>query len=309
MNSYIFVGGNALSLNINNRQYSVNNTHQNWDAIVAKVRAKDFEGIPELINIATAVKKVLDAVVGAYRNIEVNVDAGIIKYAGKVLNNVAVDYVVKLHKEGFDVEPMLKFIDNLLDNPSERAVTELWGFLEYGKMPITEDGHFLAYKRVRSDYKSVHDGKTDNSIGAVVEMPRNMVNENSEQTCSSGLHFCSHEYLKSFSGERVVICKINPKDVVSIPTDYNNTKGRACKYTIIGELNAEEVAVASDNKPVLQRKVYNTSKMSYEDSYRVGYGNGRKGISVTGTLALQYDKQGYEDGHKDGRLHRPKKHK
>ena len=34
----------------------------------------------------------------------------------------------------------------------------------------------------------------------------------------------------------MVICEINPADVVSIPADYNNTKMRVCKYTVIGEV-------------------------------------------------------------------------
>ena len=37
-----------------------------------------------------------------------------------------------------------------------------------------------------------------------------------------------------------MIVKITPADVVSIPTDYNDAKGRACRYEVIGELNAEE---------------------------------------------------------------------
>ena len=33
-----------------------------------------------------------------------------------------------------------------------------------------------------------------------------------------------------------MILKINPADVVAIPKDYNNTKGRTCRYEVIGEL-------------------------------------------------------------------------
>jgi hypothetical protein len=139
-----------------------------------------------------------------------------------------------------DVKPMVMFIENLMQNPSHRAVKELFGFMEACSLPITEDGYFLAYKRVRGDYKSVHDGKTDNSIGAVVEMPRNMVDENANQTCSYGLHFCSYDYLQHFSGDRIVVLKINPADVVAIPTDYNNSKGRACKYEVVGEIPLNE---------------------------------------------------------------------
>jgi hypothetical protein len=45
--------------------------------------------------------------------------------------------------------------------------------------------------------------------------------------------------LSHFGGERTVIVKINPRDVVSIPTDYNEAKGRACRYEVIGELGVE----------------------------------------------------------------------
>jgi hypothetical protein len=70
----------------------------------------------------------------------------------------------------------------------------------------------------------------------VVEMPRNFVNDDQNNTCSDGLHFCSQEYLGHFGGERVMILKVNPRDVVSIPNDYNYSKGRASRYEIVGEM-------------------------------------------------------------------------
>jgi hypothetical protein len=77
-----------------------------------------------------------------------------------------------------------------------------------------------------------------NAPGNVVEMERNTVDDNMNNTCSTGLHFCSKEYLAHFGGHdsRTVILKINPRDVVSIPADYNATKGRTCRYEVIGEL-------------------------------------------------------------------------
>lgn len=126
-----------------------------------------------------------------------------------------------------------------MSNPSKRAVTELYGFLEKNSLPITPDGHFLAYKKVRDSFLDVHSGKFDNSVGKVVEMERNKVDDDKNNTCSTGLHFCGMSYLNSFGGERTVIVKINPRDVVSIPTDYNEAKGRACRYEVIGELGVE----------------------------------------------------------------------
>jgi hypothetical protein len=34
--------------------------------------------------------------------------------------------------------------------------------------------------------------------------------------------------------------KINPKDVVSIPTDYDNAKGRCCEYVVVSEIDSDE---------------------------------------------------------------------
>jgi acyl carrier protein len=62
------------------------------------------------------------------------------------------------------------------------------------------------------------------------------VDDVADNHCSYGLHFCSQSYLQKFGGDRIVILKINPRDVVSIPTDYNHAKGRCCRYEVIGEL-------------------------------------------------------------------------
>jgi hypothetical protein len=141
--------------------------------------------------------------------------------------------------DGFPIKPLVLFMENLMENPSYRSVNELYGFLEKNNLPITPEGHFLAYKKVRADFKDVHSGTMDNSVGQVVEMPRNLVDDNANNTCSSGLHFCSQSYLSSFGGERTVIVKINPRDVVSIPNDYDFSKGRACRYEVVGELGVD----------------------------------------------------------------------
>ena len=140
--------------------------------------------------------------------------------------------------EGFDIKPMVNFLYNLMQNPLQSAIAELYDFLEACDLPLTKDGCFMAYKKIRSNYKDIHSGTMDNSPGKIVEMPRDNVNEDRMQTCSRGLHFCSKSYLPHFGsseGNRIVLVKVNPKDVVSIPADYNNAKGRACKYEVISE--------------------------------------------------------------------------
>jgi hypothetical protein len=136
------------------------------------------------------------------------------------------------------VEPLEKFFMNLLENPSARAVQELYGFLEVSKLPITEDGYFIAYKAVNSEYKDYHTRKMDNSVGAMPTMPRNLVDEDKGRTCSHGLHFAAYEYARSFMSRdgKLMAVRINPKDVVAIPSDYNNQKGRASTYVIVEEI-------------------------------------------------------------------------
>jgi hypothetical protein len=80
----------------------------------------------------------------------------------------------------------------------------------------------------------VEDGVT------VVSMERNLVDDDQNRTCSTGLHFCSQDYLRSFGGERIVILKINPRDVVSIPNDYNDSKGRCARYEIVDEIDKDK---------------------------------------------------------------------
>lgn len=76
-------------------------------------------------------------------------------------------------------------------------------------------------------------------IGGYVEMEREKVDPRRNNTCSTGLHFCSYDYLNQYQGAgtgRILIVAIDPQDVTAILTDYNQTKGRACRYKIIGEL-------------------------------------------------------------------------
>ena len=136
------------------------------------------------------------------------------------------------------VKPLERFFRNLLSNPSYRAVQELYGFLELSKLPITDDGHFVAYKAVNQDYKDCFTNSMDNSVGAQPTMPRNLVDEDKNRTCSAGLHFAGYEYARGFVDRdgHLMAVRINPKDVVAIPSDYHNMKGRASSYLVVNEI-------------------------------------------------------------------------
>jgi hypothetical protein len=92
-----------------------------------------------------------------------------------------------------------------------------------------------------------HSGTIDNHVGQSPFMPRNRVDDNCNNTCSNGLHFASLNYLRHFSGERLMVLKINPKHVVSIPADYEATKGRCEGYEVISEMEMPDDFKALEN--------------------------------------------------------------
>lgn len=162
-----------------------------------------------------------------------------VSYNGVPMEGVLVDRIMQMLADGFDIMPMVRFVENLKQNPSPDAQSELYLWLESSTLPITADGHFLAYKYVNDDFTSVHDSKTDNTPGTKPSMPRHAVDPNRDQTCSRGLHFCSKSYLNTgyAIGRKVVVLKINPADVVAIPNDYDNAKGRAWTYEVLAEVD------------------------------------------------------------------------
>jgi hypothetical protein len=187
------------------------------------------------------------------------------------LSNIIVDRIIKMAEQGFDAMPLVRFMGNLYDNPSKTAIDELFLFLDQSELPITSDGHFIAYKIVGNDYKDLYSQKFDNSVGAVCQMDRFAVDDVRTNTCSAGLHFCSHGYLPHYgnggAGEsRCMLVKINPADVVSIPNDYNNAKGRTCRYEVVGEVEGDDWrAKLSENDFTDQSVVYDYDDEDYDD--------------------------------------------
>lgn len=187
---------------------------------------------------------------------KVQIKNGSIFYGDEEIHTSLTRRILWGLREGFDMKNYILFLENLMENPSKRAVDELFDFLEACNMGITDDGHFLAYKRVKSDLTDCYSGKFDNSPGQKLAMPRNKVDDDKTRTCSEGFHFCSFTYLPEFGimrrndSDRVVIVKINPRDVVAIPTDYKNAKGRTCAFEVVGEYKGEDIKDILSSKPV-----------------------------------------------------------
>lgn len=230
------LGGDSITVFLDGNSYTINKQAHTYEIVLKAVREGNVNALRDAVNIRQGIVNSLAKTGGS----KVRIEEDAIYYGDREVSGLIASRIFEMLRLGLSVKPMVAFLENVMENPSKRAVDELFGFIDACRLPITPDGHFLAYKRVRANYFDVYSGTMDNSVGKILEMPRNAVDEDKNRTCSAGLHFCSYDYLAHFGGERIMVLKINPKDVVAIPADYNNSKGRTCRYEVVDELPVNE---------------------------------------------------------------------
>jgi len=194
-------------------------------------KAKDWQSFIQAVDPAVKIMSLF----AKYETVEVK--DGLLYVDGDVVDSVVSERLIQMLSNDVDVLPVLKFVYRLRLNPSSRAVNELYTFLEHKCLPLTESGTFLAYKAVRPNYYDKHSGKFDNSVGNVLSMPRNKVDDDKLAGCSYGFHAGTLEYASNFACEndKIVLVEIDPADVVSIPVDCEFQKLRTCRYKVVGE--------------------------------------------------------------------------
>jgi hypothetical protein len=228
-----------LSVIVDGKPFSLNASHPTFSAMKRAIERKQWNRLPKLVTLA---ERLMATKGGA-----VTIKNGNVYYHGRVIHSTLTTRIIQMVKEGKKVAPMLKFMDNLYQNPSQDCINELYEFLRHNKLPITDDGCFMAYKIVDKNYKDCHSHSVDNQVGAVPIMPRKNVDGDRRTLCSNGYHFCSLAYLSSsFPGAFIMGIKINPKDVVSIP-EMVEGKGRTWRYEVVMELaDRDPVSVTKD---------------------------------------------------------------
>lgn len=221
--------------------YTVNTDHPNYLKLLEAIKAKDEELIIQLVDIPKSVAQ--------FSSGKVSIRDGQVFYDNVVLHNNVVERILALMSEGFSVEPLVKFVENLMDNPSYHSIKHLWNFLEQRGIPITDDGCFLAYKAVRGDWMDKYSGTIRNMPGDKPSVPRNQVDDNHQHHCSNGLHAGIMEYVvgygSQYNGDKFVLVKINPKDCVSVPEDANFQKLRVCEYEVLEEIQPGQIKTSA----------------------------------------------------------------
>lgn len=223
-------------------------SHPNYSAVI-DIIADDYMSESDRIN---RVEELLDMEIAIAQKFEsiterVSVANGNVYFDGDPIDNSITKQIIKFLREGLDVSPLSLFMEKLYQNPKAHSREQLYSWLKTRDFTINSQGDIYAYKGVRSDNKSInsgnaivdgenHRGNIPNNVGSVIEMARSQVNFDPSIGCSTGLHVGTYDYAKSFSRGKVLGVIVNPRDIVSVPTDSDAQKVRTCRYTVIEEV-------------------------------------------------------------------------
>lgn len=210
----------TISVFYDNKDFTITASDKRYPKLRRACLKDDIAKILEVLNLKAELKNSVDMSEG-------------MKIAGhKVPNGLAktvIDAAI-----GGDVKSLAKFKERMLKNPSKTAQEHLLQFLNHCGASFLEDGRFLAYKYVKDNYTDMHTGKYDYSPGKTVTMDRNKVVEDPRTACAAGLHVGTWGY--SGSHTNVLLCIIDPVDVVSVPYDYAHQKIRCCKVKSVRKI-------------------------------------------------------------------------
>jgi len=226
---------NTVTVFVDNKLFTVNANETQFNSILEELRqpSPDKDTLLALLSKKEQVSQAVSTVGG------VTVDDYGVLYHGERVEGLLSDRLLEMLDSGFDAKPWANFLENLMLNPSYNSRNSLYEFLEKYSAPITSDGCFIAFKRVGQNFFDLYSGKFDNSPGKFVSMGRELVDDNTNNTCSAGLHVCADEYLASYCNygdNKTIAVAVNPRDVVAVPADYNSTKMRTCAYTVLCEV-------------------------------------------------------------------------
>lgn len=190
---------------------------------------------------------------------------------GEEVDNALSTQVLRFIEEGVDDwQPLIAFFENVQANPNEHSREQMFEWLNRRDFTITQDGLIVGYKGVKADlamddegdyaipvYCSIKSGKATvngevveglipTNPGDLVEMPRSEVEWDPSVGCHRGLHVGSWDYAFNFAKGAVMEVHVNPRDVVSVPTDFDAAKVRCCRYTIINVVEVAYTAAVID---------------------------------------------------------------
>lgn len=238
------------------RALTADDSHPNFTDIVEGAQEYSLH-ILDLFDVSTTVSGIFEAL-----SERVAVSNGHVFFDGDEQDDSITQQIVRfLDEDVDDWKPLVAFMENVAANPLDHSREQLFDWLRARDFTITQDGLIVGYKGVTKDedgslrsgfrgHAIVNGepvtGYIPNAVGNVVEMPRSSVAHDPSAACSVGLHVGTFEYAKGYASGALLKVLVNPRDVVSVPTDARGAKVRVCRYTVQEIIDAPETAAVVD---------------------------------------------------------------
>jgi hypothetical protein len=237
----VFIGG---------EQFVATREHPNFNTIC--------DGLQNgLADKPDEVRNLFDASIAIGKKFErlserVSANAGKLFFDGTPVDDSLTKAIIAFHAANDpNFKPLVNFMEKVATNPNDHSREQLFSWLARHDFSICEDGDFIAYKGVDRDFYSsfagraivngeAMSGKIPWRPGTIVEMPREEVKHDPHNGCSTGLHVANWRFAVGWNGDKTLRCKINPRDVVSVPTDSDFQKMRVCRAYVIDEVQRED---------------------------------------------------------------------
>jgi hypothetical protein len=238
-----------------------------YNKVLELIKDNDEEAIIKLFDVVTQVSTKLGVTITKEGLVTYVNKEGQVESLPPSLNKTLI---AMYEQDESSITPLIKFWEKVRLNPSYRVNRCLFDFIEANNIVINENGNLIMYKIVkRTDDKEVfldlYTKKIEQRFNIEVRVNKNQVDDNIDVTCSQGLHCCSWQYLPYYGSavsghDAILLCEVDPADIVAIPRDYNNSKIRTCAYTPLSEYTYDQGEIAK----VLYRG-YNTESLGDYD--------------------------------------------
>lgn len=222
-------------------------SHPSFRAICEAAIAGD-ENIADLFDVGVAITRAFERL-----SERVTTEDGKVYLDGDELHGSLVENILdSLNAGADDLSAQVNFLERMSTNPNPDSANQLYDWLTASEgFTLTPEGFIVGYKGVIPNgdgtFRSIHSGKArrngvlvqgqvTNAIGDVIEMPRSEVTFDPQRGCSAGLHVGTYEYANGFAQGALLEVIVDPRDVVSVPTECSAQKMRVCRYTVVGTI-------------------------------------------------------------------------
>ena len=212
----------------------------------------------ELYKIMSPIAKVKETIESdLYLAGSMSIVNGTIKFGDHLLEESLSNHILSLlddnnvPKDAKLWKSYVAFLDNLHQNVNQDIREQLFRWISYENnagngFGFTEDGCIVGYKGTGGTIlepmskftgTAIVDGveitgHIPNKVGSVVKMPRSAVQYDPKVGCSAGLHVGTRDYATSWA-PILLLVKVNPRDIVSVPYEVDSQKMRVCEYTVL----------------------------------------------------------------------------